>query len=162
MTAPDPTFSANTSAAIRRDKDYLELAFQPAVQGGAVTFARVPLLSELGGFQPQTNVARKPLFVDADGKTRTLVAIMNEGGNIQFAVAANSSDPTFKAVLKASKEGKSVLYKAHYASSGVTIQGEAAVQDRGMQGGATDIPEWGFTLEAMAAEYLDAAGAVIA
>lgn len=161
MTAPDPTFSTNANASTRRQKDFLELAFKPDGAASPV-FVRMPLLSELGGFQPQTNVARKPTFVDAQGKLTTLVAIMNEGGNIQFAIATNSSDANFKALLKAAKNGDPVLYKAHYASAGVTIQGQAAVQDRGMQGGATDIPDWGFTLEAMSADYLDATGAVIA
>ncbi|MCY1703634.1 hypothetical protein [Deinococcus sp. SL84] len=161
MTAPDPTFSTNANASTRRQKDFLELAFKPA-DATAPVFFRVPLLSELGGFQPQTNVARKPTFVDANSEMTTLVAVINEGGSIQFATAANSADPTFKSLLKASKNGDPALYKAHYASAGVTIQGEAAVQDRGMQGGATDIPEWGFTLEAIKAKYLDAAGQVIA
>lgn len=159
--AADPTFSANAAATTRRQKDYLEIAFAPAEGSTPAVFARVPLVSELGGFQPQSNTNRKPLYVDAEGQLRTLVAIIKEGGSIQFSLASTDLDPTFRKLLAAANKGAAVLYKAHYASTGVTIQGEAALQDRGQQGAANDIPDWGFTLEAISAAYIDSKGELI-
>lgn len=156
---PDPTFIESATARIRKTTDYLEVAFKPA-DSTLPVFVRVPLLTDLGGFRPNTNTVRKQTFVDANGQTPTLVAIINEGGNIQFSTAGNSKDSTFVGLLKSSKSGNPVLYKAHYGD--ITVQGQAKVADGGRQGGAQDIPDWQFTLEAETASYVDAEGNLIA
>lgn len=165
MTNPTPAptleFNENVDATIRRQRDWLEIGFREDASSTAGTFLRVPLLAELQGYQPQTNSQRLPLYVDGEGRLRTLVAMMNEGGNIQFSTASNTANATFTRLLRAASRGETVLYRAHYESMALTIQGEGKLQDRGIQGDATAIPQWGFTLEAMSADYVDSEGTVI-
>ena len=157
--APEPTFNTNEQAAETRVADYLEIAFQPATSGGATVFERVPLATELQGFQPNRNVVRKDAYQEADGSEVSLVAVIGAGGNIQFNTASKAA--MRDRILEASVKGQTVLFKAHYDSAGVGVWGAARVVDRGIQGGRNDIPDWGFTLEASKAQYVNAAGELI-
>ncbi|AFZ67573.1 hypothetical protein [Deinococcus peraridilitoris] len=154
--ATEPTFS--TTNATTRDIDKLLVGFKPAVSGDPIVFVQVPLISELGGFQPNSNVNRKKLYIQPDGTKRSLVNISVDGGSIQFSMASDASNATFKNLLNAASKGQPVVYKAVYASANIQVWGESAIQDRGMQGGAQDFPDWAFTLETLSSQYVDMAG----
>lgn len=157
--AAEPTFNSNEQAASTRVKDYLEIAFQPTTQGGAVVFERIPLTTELAGFVPTRNVTRKDTYQEADGSEVSLVAVSGSGGNIQFMTASTAA--MRNKLLAAANKGEPVLFKSHYDSAGVQVWGSARVVDRGIQGGRNDIPDWGFTLEIVKYQYVDKDGNAI-
>jgi hypothetical protein len=160
MPATDPTYPTLNNVSTRRTQDYLEVAIKPD-SGTTVVWVRVPLLSDLGPFTPDVQTTDKPLFVEADGTVPTLKSSTNNGGTISFATASHSTNAVFKAMLKAAAAGTPLVYKAWYKSLEVRIQGQATLSDRGMQGGSTDIPDWGFDLRCITAQYVDSTGELI-
>lgn len=154
--AAEPSFNTNEQAAETRVKDNLKLAFPPAVANDPVAWEQVPITTELQGFQPNRTVVRKDAFAEADGEEISLVAIIGAGGNIQFNTASKTA--LRDKILAHAQAGTTVLFKANYISAGVQVWGSAKINDRGIQGGRNDIPDWGFTLEASKAKYVSAAG----
>lgn len=154
--AAEPTFNTNEQEASTRVKDNLKLAFPTTAPTDPVAWEQIPLTTELQGFQPNRQVVRKEAFVEADGQEVSLVAIIGAGGNIQFNTASKAA--LRDKILAHSQAGSTVLFKANYVSAGVQVWGAAKINDRGVQGGRNDIPDWGFTLEASKAKYVNAAG----
>ena len=155
--ATAPAFPTVNNVATRKEADWLEIAVKTP---GATTpvYDRVPMLSEFAAYAPNTTDTELPLFVNASGQSVTLKSSLENGGEIQFSVAAHASDAVFGKLIAAAKNKYPVVYKAHYASMEITIQGQATIKDRGMQGDATAIPQWGFSLATMTADYVDNAG----
>lgn len=157
--APEPTFTANSATAATRVNDYIQVAFQPEVEADPVVWERVPLTTDLQGFVPNRTVVRKEAFADADGTARVLVAMINNGGSIQFNTASKAA--IRNRLLAASEKGEPVLFKANYVSAAIQFWGSGKINDRGIQGGRNDIPDWGFTIEAEEAKMVDATGNLI-
>lgn len=151
--AVDPTYPSLSTVGVRKQFDYLEVSFKPT-SGSAVTWERIPMVSELGAYAPSIATSELPLFVDSGGSTTTLRATQDNGGTIPFATAAHATDALLKKLLSAAKNGTPVVFKAHYQSLEVTIQGQGTIGDRGMQGDATAIPTWAFDLNVITADYV--------
>lgn len=160
-TATPLTFSANNTVAVRKQLDWLEVAIKTPGSSATPVFDRIPMLSEFGAYAPNTQDSETPLFQNAQGQAETLRSSLANGGSIPFAVAAHASDPVFAKLIAAAQQGYPAVYRAHYASMELTIQGRAAIKDRGMQGDANSIPTWGFELLTSTAEYVDAAGNIV-
>lgn len=156
-----PTFPTINTVAVRKQADYLEIAVKTPGASGAPVYDRVPMLSEFAAYAPNTQDAELPLFVNATGQSITLKSSLENGGAIAFSVAAHATDPVFAKLIAAAKNGYPVTYRAKYASMEITIQGQGAIKDRGMQGDANSIPTWGFELQTFTAEYVDAAGNIV-
>lgn len=158
--ATNPTFPTVNNVAVRKQADWLEIAIKTP---GATTpvYDRIPMLSEFGAYAPNTQDTDLPLFVNASGQSVTLRSSLANGGTISFAVAAHANDPVFAKLLSAAANAYPVTYKAHYASMELTIQGQGTIKDRGMQGDANSIPQWGFDLLTMTAEYVGNDGNII-
>lgn len=138
-----PVYNPNLEAASRR-KAKLEISFNLV----AAAFERVPAADELGGWVPQTNVNRLPLFEEADGSQNTVVSTTESGGSIQFSTAAPSSNATVKKMFAARND--TVLYR-YTASDGMQVTGQSKLLYRGEQGAVQDVPRYGWTLETVSA-----------
>lgn len=153
-------FPTINTTAVRKQADWLEIAVKTS---GVTTpvYDRVPMLSEFAAYAPNTQDTELPLFIDASGQSVTLRSSLANGGSIPFSVAAHASDAVFAKLINAANNNLPVTYKAHYASMEVTIQGQASLKDRGMQGDGNSIPQWGFELLTMTAEYVNNAGNIV-
>lgn len=158
--APAITFPSVSTVAVRKQADWLEIAIKTP---GTTTpvFERIPMLSEFAAYAPNTQDAELPLYVNAAGNSVTLKSSLENGGSIAFSVGAHASDPVFGKLIAAAKNGYPCAYKAHYASMELTIQGQCTIKDRGMQGDANSIPQWGFEALTMTADYVDNSGNLI-
>ena len=153
--ATTPTFGTNNLVGVRGQFDYLEIAIKPA-SGDTVVFERIPLLSDLGAFTPTTQDAELPLFVGANGVQETLRASRKTGGSIAFSTAGHLDNATVAKLIAAANAGTPIVYRAFYKSMAGMIQGRGSLADRGMAGGANDIPQWNFEVLASTAEYVNA------
>ena len=149
------------NVAVRKQVDWLEIAVKKPGDSTAPVFDRIPMLSEFGAYTPNTQDTELPLFVNAAGQSVTLRSSLANGGNIPFSVAAHANDPVFAKLKYAADNSLPVVYKAHYESMELVIQGQATIKDRGMQGDANSIPQWGFELLTFTAETVTAAGNIL-
>ncbi len=140
----DPVYDANLLAETRRS-DKLEIRVDPG-NATPTTYARVPVLSDFTPFQPNVTVNRKPLYNDADGSDRSLVAVTEDGGTLEFRTAAPAGNAMVRTLF--ANRNKMVMFKATYAD-GLVEQGQAVLVYLGRQGGTTDVPEYGWRLEAV-------------
>lgn len=161
MPLPDPTFPSVNLVGVRKEFDYLEIAFK--LDGSnVVTFERIPLLSEFGALAENNQDAELPTFVGPNNESVTLRARQQRGATIPFGTASHATDATFKKLLAAAKKGTPCVFRAYYKSMEVVAQGQTTIGSRGMQGGTDDIPQWGFDLLIMSFNYYDLTGNLIA
>lgn len=156
-----PAFPTLNTVAVRKQADYLEIAVKTPGTSGAPVYDRIPMLSEFGAYAPNSQDAELPLFVDSNNRVVTLKSSLENGGSIAFSIAAHASDPVFAKLIAAAKNSYPVTYRAKYGSMEITIQGQGAIKDRGMQGDANAIPQWGFELLTSSADYVDGSGNLI-
>ena len=100
MTLPDPQYPTLNLVGVRKEFDYLEVSFKPA-GSTAVTWERIPLLTEFGALAENNSDAELPTFVGATGGSVTLKARLQNGATIPFATASHATDATFKKLLAA-------------------------------------------------------------
>ncbi|PJI54591.1 hypothetical protein CTI14_13600 [Methylobacterium radiotolerans] len=159
--ASEPVFPTINNVQTRGEADWVEVAIKTPTATTPV-YERVDLLSEFGAYQPSTTDVDLKLYVNSSGKSVTLKSSLENGGNIDIATASHGDDPVFKKLLQASKLKYPATYKAHYVSMAIVIQGQATIKDRGMIGDQGAIPQWGFSIQTMTADYVDNAGNLIA
>lgn len=143
ITPVVPTYNPDLEASSRRSAK-LEISFNLS----APEFVRVPSADEIGGWTPQTNVNRLPLFEEADGAQNTVVAVVENGGTLQFSTAAPSSNATVTKMF--ASRNKTVLYR-YTGADGLQVTGQSKLMYRGEQGAVQDVPRYGWALETVTA-----------
>ncbi|MFD1732717.1 hypothetical protein ACFSC4_31345 [Deinococcus malanensis] len=159
--AVDPEFPTINNVLTRGEADWIEVAIKTPGSTSPI-YERLDMLSEFGAFAPNTQDTELKLFVNNANKSVTLKSSLENGGNIDVATAAHANNALFKKLLQASKLKYPATYKAHYVSMELVIQGQATIKDRGMIGDQSAIPQWGFSVQTMTADYVDALGNLIA